>query len=914
MAATRVEYAVSGRAVCRWCSKKIGFGSPRVGVDAEGDYGTYTKWFHASCFDYEPKTSLRGMSRLKPEDQQIVRSKRVEQEKVQSPLRPLRVAIDEAYREEHEVALGSVPVQIVGCQYYEGTIHAGEMADLVREPSNPYDRNAIRVDNLMGVQVGHLKRIFAAALSPLLDDARKNSAMAPRLEAIVDREPANMYSVQARIEIRGLPEHADALEAHFSQFGLTLSGPNRPHREKSRAAGEKELDDIFDSLEATEDRQEIDVDALREAASRSMKLSLLPHQIRGVARMISLESGCSLAESHRHQGSLEISANRKDVLPPLWSERTERGKKVFFNQATNSSTQNRPAPVRGGMLCDAMGLGKTLQILALISMRPTRRKTLVVCPASLVSHWISQARQLCRLKAMAYHGSDRDTTGNVDIVVTTYGILSSEFKKSSAGSKRKRGLLRDAEFDRVVLDEAHVVRNVKTKAFQAVFDLKATYRWCVTGTPFVNATEDIMALFAFLRTSPVDDASVFKRCISRPVKYGESAGLARLRVLLRSLTIRRGKDVLSLPPRTLEIRHVDVLSGCDANEKAYEALFQTASAAIHTLGDDALRQYSSILEVITRLRQICSSGASLLPPDRVRLALKAYQALSSSSEGGRATLTKDVAMSILSRLEEAYEEGGDMFECCVCLQENSASDAACLPCGHFYCSQCADRLVSSSGMCAMCRAPFVGEDVLPVSEVKRISAVEKEDSHEVIFDESSLEDDAPKLTALMELIRDLPETEKVVVFSQFLGTLRKLKARLDASSRDSGLFQGSLSLAQRAKMVESFQRDGGPRVMLVSLKCGGTGLNLTRASTVVLLDPFWNASTEEQAMDRVHRIGQTRPVRAIKFVARGTIEERILRLQETKSVLSEGAHQKLSAEQLRQVRLGQIQQIFERND
>jgi SNF2 family DNA or RNA helicase len=101
--------------------------------------------------------------------------------------------------------------------------------------------------------------------------------------------------------------------------------------------------------------------------------------------------------------------------------------------------------------------------------------------------------------------------------------------------------------------------------------------------------------------------------------------------------------------------------------------------------------------------------------------------------------------------------------------------------------------------------------------------------------------------------------------------------RLDGSTRDRGA------------VVHAFQSDSGPPVLLASLKAGGTGLNLTAADHVFILDPWYNPAAEQQAADRAHRIGQTRPVMVYRLVARDTVEEGIVRLQERKRKLAEGA-------------------------
>lgn len=105
-------------------------------------------------------------------------------------------------------------------------------------------------------------------------------------------------------------------------------------------------------------------------------------------------------------------------------------------------------------------------------------------------------------------------------------------------------------------------------------------------------------------------------------------------------------------------------------------------------------------------------------------------------------------------------------------------------------------------------------------------------------------------------------------------------------------------------------RPGGPTVFLVSLKAAGVGVNLVTASRVYLMEPWWNPAVEEQAMDRVHRLGQTKPVDVIRFAAAGSIEERMLELQAGKRELAAAAFGRRTAEQLRELRLKEVRLLM----
>ena len=128
---------------------------------------------------------------------------------------------------------------------------------------------------------------------------------------------------------------------------------------------------------------------------------------------------------------------------------------------------------------------------------------------------------------------------------------------------------------------------------------------------------------------------------------------------------------------------------------------------------------------------------------------------------------------------------------------------------------------------------------------------------------------------------------RVLLFSQFTSMLDLLKARLEAEGLSLFLLTGGTDKAERMRLVERFNA-GGADVFLISLKAGGTGLNLTGADVVIHYDPWWNTAAQNQATDRAYRIGQTRGVQVLRLIASGTIEERIAKMQEEKAALSDG--------------------------
>jgi SNF2 family DNA or RNA helicase len=150
--------------------------------------------------------------------------------------------------------------------------------------------------------------------------------------------------------------------------------------------------------------------------------------------------------------------------------------------------------------------------------------------------------------------------------------------------------------------------------------------------------------------------------------------------------------------------------------------------------------------------------------------------------------------------------------------------------------------------------------------------------------EKVTEDNSGKLELFAELLQEaIDGGHRVLVFSQFVEMLQLLKQYLETQSIDFSYLDGSTS--DRARVVAEFQNKSNIPVFLISLKAGGVGLNLTGADTVVHFDPWWNPAVESQATDRAHRIGQTRVVTSYKLITRGTVEEKILNLQNRKREL-----------------------------
>jgi SNF2 family DNA or RNA helicase len=158
--------------------------------------------------------------------------------------------------------------------------------------------------------------------------------------------------------------------------------------------------------------------------------------------------------------------------------------------------------------------------------------------------------------------------------------------------------------------------------------------------------------------------------------------------------------------------------------------------------------------------------------------------------------------------------------------------------------------------------------------------------HPGLIDPKFLKDPSAKLDVLLDQLREIrDEGHKALVFSQFTSLLAILRTRLENSGTEYEYLDGKTR--DRQTHVERFQNDPECRLFLISLKAGGLGLNLTAADYVFILDPWWNPAVEAQAVDRAHRIGQAKQVFAYRLIARDTVEEKVLHLQETKRNLAD---------------------------
>ncbi|MGV8874879.1 MAG: DEAD/DEAH box helicase [Rhodococcus sp. (in: high G+C Gram-positive bacteria)] len=415
----------------------------------------------------------------------------------------------------------------------------------------------------------------------------------------------------------------------------------------------------------------------------------------------------------------------------------------------------------GGILADEMGLGKTLQAIAhmIVGARRGEGNYLVVCPTSLISNWRREIEKFSagELFVNVYRGPSRTLEQCSDrgsVTVTGYPTLRTDTDRLS-----------EISWNTVFFDEAHVMKNSRTKVARAARRLNSTTRIALTGTPVENRMDELWALIDLTNPGLLGTRARFTRRFSIPIEQGGSPeALAQLSSAIAPVVLRRTKAEVAtdLPPK----HHIDVLCPI-SNEQG--SLYNSAIENAFDTGFGTNRgRGTAVLALLTQLKLICNHPGLV---------------------------------------------NGDLA-----------------------------RLADRSG----------------------------------------------KLDRLTDIVVELAESSQAaLVFTQYRRTGEILAEHLEGlTGAPIPFFHGGLDVDKRDEMVDRFQSSDRSPVMVLSLRAAGYGLNLTRASTVIHYDRWWNPAVEAQATDRVHRIGQKSRVTVMALTTEGTLEEHIASLHTRKKAIA----------------------------
>ncbi|KAF9546609.1 hypothetical protein EC957_009532 [Mortierella hygrophila] len=558
---------------------------------------------------------------------------------------------------------------------------------------------------------------------------------------------------------------------------------------------------------------------------------------------------------------------------------------------------------------------KPLHRKRLTNLRTKSHATLIICPLSTVQNWEEQFEAHVKkdaLQVYVYHGgqrvSDPAYLAKHDVVITTYNLLGTEYSKECKGkdnetsASKTPSVLQHIDWFRVVLDEAHIIKEV-------------------------NTLDDLFALVKFLGMQPFQEKAHWAHYISKPIKAANPIGVQRLQTLMKVITLRRtktqmvdGKPLLDLPPRTDHMRTLDL----SLNERQmYQRMESSAKQTVSLIVQEnkVMKNYAHILQAILKLRQICAHYA---------LVKNMNDDLDMSGEFNLAK-----AAVIYSLLQDS---GND--QCNSCFHPSTITPIV-TRCEHVFCPECVKKLnpisymliqkgnanvsvasgLKSDFCCPQCATLLKPIDLIQIQD-------DAEDKVETIggghihsrTDENGMFIHSTKVKALMEDLVQAGEISrrtgqpmiKSVVFSQWTSMLDLIEDGLRENKIVFTRLDGTMQRNDRTAAMIRFKEKANCSVILISLKAGGVGLNLTSAQRVYLMDPHWNPSVESQAIDRIHRLGQTKPVDVVRFIIKESIEENILELQKRKAELSEMTFaEKLSKQEVLKRRLEDLKYLFQ---
>ncbi|KAF7913265.1 hypothetical protein EAE99_010762 [Botrytis elliptica] len=602
---------------------------------------------------------------------------------------------------------------------------------------------------------------------------------------------------------------------------------------------------------------------LRETeAPKIVKTPLFRHQKQALTFLLRREEGW----------------NFDDAASDIWSWRSDTsGRLSYVNNVTGYSTCEAPPEFRGGLLADDMGLGKTLTMICLIAssqacldcelpqahphyselrLSSMSKATLLIVPPALIQAWEHQFRLHLVPQALTchiYHGNNRksiDFLRQFDVVITTYHTIAAIWKHHSAHPDDES--LCSFTWHRVVLDEAHIIKNPQSQLARACCALKATRRWAITGTPIQNKLVDFASIVKFLRVYPYSDTRTFSEEITKPFRNSSSMdakGLLRLKTLVRAITISRTKTVIELPLRVDEVHHLDFTS---AEREKYEAEKVRARGLLEraiSSGNQSGKTFNA-LSLLNRLRLICNHGMLQLTPTTDHMVSQGSEVVACCSMCGDYLQEEVFGGPFASGIDTQRQP---LCEQCI-LQERDSYD----------------RSPSNSS-----NFPDTAEDLRSVTPPTATDTA------------FSIQHMSTKIKALLADLHKYKNAEKSVVFSYWTNTLDLVQMMLDNQGISYTRIDGTMSLSKRNEALGAFKNKDTVRVILVSITCGGAGLDLTTGSRAYLLEPHWNPMIEEQALCRVHRISQKRNVTTIRYLMHDSFEEQIVDLQKRKKMLAD---------------------------
>ena len=532
------------------------------------------------------------------------------------------------------------------------------------------------------------------------------------------------------------------------------------------------------------------------------------------------------------EGEAEVKADHEGATSRAMSEARDGkhlndGLREYQREGVAWLAAQHAAGAGGGILGDDMGLGKTLQVLSFLQyLRDAKGESgphLVVCPLSVLPTWVTEAKRWCpSLRAVAFHGPEAERN-RLKAEVLVQGTFDVLVTTYEMLTAEQSMLAARFHFRYLVLDEAQRVKNDTSLVSQAVRRVRTTAALLLTGTPLQNNLHELRALVSVLFQDVLEAAGAEKMDADSNAAFGDDTAVAAARSLLQPLMLRRTKTNVLQKILPPKTETVVRIPLSDEQRKLYKMLLEGEQGLFGKL---AASNATSEKEALDNGR--CIAEQSELATGSTAGDGTAAAAGGGGGGGGNQQFTK--LSNLLMQLRKV---------CChpFLFGDDAAREAVAAHGGNR-----ADALVAASG----------------------------------------------KLTALDEMLPRLRAGgHKVLIFSQFTLMLDMLEEFCDARGFAHLRLDGSTSLARRRYETALFNKpDGRHFVYLCSTRAGGLGINLQTADTVILADPDWNPTYDQQAQDRAHRLGQKRPVTVIRMCHASSVEEGILAVAARKASLA----------------------------
>lgn len=500
----------------------------------------------------------------------------------------------------------------------------------------------------------------------------------------------------------------------------------------------------------------------------------------------------------------------------------------------------------------------------------------------------------------------------------------------------------NSKFYRVILDEGQNIKNKNTQAAKACCTVRSVYRWVLSGTPIQNNMNELYSLIRFLRISPynkeerfkIDIGNAFSKKNEKMKNTSRERSIKKVQILLRAIMLRRvktdtidGKPILELPAKNVELNE-DRLVG-EELEFYTELESKNKKLASRLMKSKVRGNYSSILTLLLRLRQSCCHSELVVIGERKSNNNRMVNG--KKFENWVALYQKIKRMNFEER--NLVSTSLEMMTCSYCNEELLIDNTCVLTgCGHLICDDCIDPFVEemtqrSNGGSKM---GDLGEYYIPCKDCGKLSCDKQIVTYklydQVINEQFSVDDlqnefneekyrqrqfaaldgykpnykelkPSTKINQCIDIIRKMiskSDKEKIIIFSQFttfFDILEHFIRKEFDTNKDIGYlkYMGSMDSNQRSEAINEFYNNDKKRILLISMKAGNSGLTLTCANHVIIVDPFWNPFVEEQAQDRCYRISQTREVFVHKLFIKNSVEDRIAELQRRKKELVDAA-------------------------